>query len=70
MRAMRLLTHNLPSPIGAERRMPIRGELRPLYPALWPELSRRVRFERPKSAGEALRRGRAASGAVSSAPLT
>ena len=47
---MRLLTHNLPSPIGAERRMPIRGELRPLYPAHWPELSRRVRFERAKSA--------------------
>ena len=26
--------------------MPIRRELRPLYPAHWPELSRPVRFER------------------------
>lgn len=26
--------------------MPIRRELRPLYPLHWPELSRRVRFER------------------------
>jgi hypothetical protein len=30
--------------------MPIRPELRPLYPPEWPELSRRVRFER--AAGE------------------
>ena len=26
--------------------MPIRAELRPLYPPDWPELSRRIRFER------------------------
>ena len=32
--------------------MPIRRELRPLYPAHWPELSRRVRFERAGGACE------------------
>jgi hypothetical protein len=32
--------------------MPIRPELRPLYPAHWPELSRRVRFERAGGACE------------------
>ena len=32
--------------------MPIRRELRPLYPAHWRELSRRVRFERAGGACE------------------
>ena len=36
--------------------MPIRPELRPLYPADWPELSRRIRFER--AGGECERCGR------------
>jgi hypothetical protein len=36
--------------------MPIRAELRPLYPPHWPELSRRVRFER--ASGECERCGR------------
>lgn len=26
--------------------MPVRPEIRPLYPRIWPEISRRVRFER------------------------
>jgi hypothetical protein len=36
--------------------MPIRAELRPLYPPHWPDLSRRVRFER--AGGECERCGR------------
>ena len=36
--------------------VPIRAELRPLYPPHWPELSRRVRFER--AGGECERCGR------------
>ena len=36
--------------------MPIRPELRPLYPADWPELSRRIRFERAGGECERCRR--------------
>ena len=36
--------------------MPIRAELRPLYPPNWAELSRRVRFERAGGACECCRR--------------
>ena len=36
--------------------MPIRPELRPLYPPHWRELSRRVRFERAKGCCQACRR--------------
>ena len=36
--------------------MPIRPELRPLYPPDWPELSRRVRFERAGGECERCRR--------------
>jgi hypothetical protein len=36
--------------------MPIRPELRPLYPPDWPELSRRVRFERAAGECERCRR--------------
>ena len=36
--------------------MPIRPELRPLYPKDWPELSRRVRFERAGGECERCRR--------------
>src|SRR4051812_35626572 len=48
--------------------MPIRAELRPLYPPNWAELSRRVRFERARGECEGCRRPRWCANRRKSAP--